>query len=198
MGSAGGGPTGFMVRALIRVRNLVSRICCWLLISVYWFLRAPTLFLYSLLSPDYLTTSVLSMFWVWSDGNGTLGHLPAGLGSQVFTLFLLFPMGEVAGQGESLLVWAVLPWERGDMGKMKLFFLSSSVLLFFDVFVPRGYWNLSVVLPGFHKGILIIVIVKIGISLGVWHMELPISSSHWCPEEIILYFSRSQISSDIS
>lgn len=53
------------------------------------------------------------------------------------------------------------------MGKMKLFFLSSSVLLFFDVFVPRGYWNLSVVLPGFHKGILIIVIVKIGISLGV-------------------------------
>ena len=66
----------------------------------------------------------------------------------------LSPMGEITGQGDLSWHWAVLPLGRGYTGKVKLFFLFSSMSLFLDFFSNEVLEPLYGLLNA-HKGILI-------------------------------------------
>ena len=86
---------------------------------------------------------------------GLLGSIPHSWGIWVLThMFSLYPMGEITCRKISR-HWAVLCWGRADMGKVKLFFLPSSMHPISLFFAPTVCWNFTGLLD-LHKSTIII------------------------------------------
>lgn len=117
---------GFMVRSLGGVQELVSRICHYLLRTTPPIRCTPSPFLCSYLSPDdphcQSPQGSGRVTQKWSPRQ----HLTM-LGKLTLAPLSLSPM-ETGLRGLS---WqgAMLPWGRGDAGKVKLFLPSSMYLL---------------------------------------------------------------------
>lgn len=85
-----------------------------------------------------LSLLISSVFWARQKKKVVLlGGILHSRRCQVFT----FPMGEVTGQVGLYHHWAMLPWGRGKIGKVKLFLLSS-IYLFLD-FCSKWYAETS-------------------------------------------------------
>lgn len=159
------GPTGFDDGALVGICYTISRICCWLR-SMYWLLWASTLFS-ALPYPKIIQLFQSSQCYGREEIEmGFLGSTPQVWGRGVLTWLSRSPVGKY---------WppqSLLALEEGWL------FLSLSVLLFFYLFfAPLVCRNLSAILPGFHKGILIHKSLWNPVSVGVWGMDILISSS---------------------
>lgn len=107
--------TEFMDVALIRVCNPFSRICCWLLrLCIGCYEHQP---LYSALSCPQIIQ---------------LSQYPHCSECEKFEMVCsLCSLWEKSWAKVISRPWAMLLWEKGDMGKVNLFLLSSLILLFF-------------------------------------------------------------------
>lgn len=98
----------------LTVKQLVASFC-WILSPSYCVLTSP--------NPSAVQfTSVFLVFWVGLKRGGPLGQHLCKLSTH--SHIVTFIQGINVGQGVLSWNWAVLPWGRGDVGKVKLFFFT--------------------------------------------------------------------------
>lgn len=116
----------FMGRTLGGVVKLVEFIApCWVLRPSYCE-PLPIFFALSCHHSSQLCGSPQGS----GPGEEEVGQCPAQLGKLDTHCALPFPMGETADLSGLFWHWAVSPWERGDAGNLKLFFLPFLLHLF--------------------------------------------------------------------